>query len=225
MANSSTIERPIVFDARDPSELRSEYEVRSARMRDRMDVKSQSLGGQSDVAKGVDSAASTVDTRKLTEAYDKQGEQLEAKREVFSRWYKDPETGAQTQAAPAETKVAAAEAVPATSEDRWYHKLGRGIKETLYAPVRAVKWAFKEHPVISTVATTALAVYLAYQFGIPLAGYAGGAGDAHTGEVAEAVRSLGNFRPDLPVDAGRVLSPAVDYEGIKGAVDGMSQLP
>ncbi len=220
-------QRPLVLDGTDPTRLRESVRERfgdsTAHALERMDVKRASLGGQEGIVQEVDATHPSVDSRELVNAYGEGNRQLETKREVLSNWYDAPDA----QPVPAEgTTPAAAEGEQKVEgEDRWYHKLGRGLKATVMAPVNAVGWAFKNYPVTSTVATTALAIYLAYQFGIPMAGYAGGGADAHTAEVAEAVRNLGNFNAGLPVDTGRVVSQAVEYGGVEGAVEGLSQLP
>jgi hypothetical protein len=103
--------------------------------------------------------------------------------------------------------------------DRWYHKLGRGVskvghgvKETLMAPLRGVKYAFKKHPILTSAAVAALAGYLAYAYGLPLAQFGGEGGDVKTGKIAQIVRKLTKFAPvgEKP-GVGRVGIPKPEY--------------
>ncbi|TSC80692.1 MAG: hypothetical protein G01um101425_346 [Candidatus Peregrinibacteria bacterium Gr01-1014_25] len=41
---------------------------------------------------------------------------------------------------------------------KWYQKLWGGVKETVKAPFRAVGWAFRKHPILTTLGLTILAI-------------------------------------------------------------------
>lgn len=94
--------------------------------------------------------------------------------------------------------------------DKWYNKVGRGLKTVALAPFKAVGYAFKKAPVLTTLSLTALAAFLAYHYGIPLAQFSGAGGDARTGGVARTLGRLGRFAPggdtpgvgELPAAAG-----------------------
>jgi hypothetical protein len=105
--------------------------------------------------------------------------------------------------------------VKSVVDDKWYHKVGRGVKDVLLAPVRGVKWAFTKHPVISTVALTALLAFLGYHYGLPMAQFAGEGGDSRVQGVANTLRRLVQFSPagDMP-GTGEVMMPPPVYPEI-----------
>lgn len=100
--------------------------------------------------------------------------------------------------------------IKASVSDKWYNKLGRGLKATALAPFRAVGYAFKKAPVLTTLSVAGLAAFLAYYFGIPMAQFSGAGGDFRTGGVARTLARLGRFAPggdtpgvgELPAAAG-----------------------
>ncbi len=87
-------------------------------------------------------------------------------------------------------------------QDRWYNKLGRGVKkgatvvkDIALAPFRAIGWAFKNHPFLTTGAIAGLLGYLAYAYGIPLAQFAGEGGAERMEGIAETMRRAVRVTP------------------------------
>ncbi len=182
----------MLFSAKDPDALVKEIQDRFGnnvgQILERVDVKGLSIDDQQQVVRQLKDEGLNGNAESLLEAYKVHRQEIDRKAELNRRWYTPIVEGAQ--------------------------KVGGVVKDVVAAPFRAVGWAFKNHPVLSTVAVTALLAFLGYHYGIPLAQFAAQGGDERTQGVAETVRRLTNFAPagDMP-GAGELPSVMPNYPG------------
>ncbi len=231
--SSTNVEKKVLFNSQDRAgllrEVREKYGDNAAAVLERVDVKSASTVDQQAAARDLRDAVPNADTNALVDAYVGHGQQIAIKEDFRDKLYekKDvlPEAaGAGGDDAPPPAQPAEAESTGATGPadmaaakkeepTTLLGKLGYGLKEAALAPLKAVKWAFTKHPIISTLTVTALLAFLAYQYGIPLAQFAGEGGDVRMGGVADTLKRLGEFAPAGEMPAVGELPAAVETYG------------
>jgi hypothetical protein len=168
----------MLFQAKDAealvAEIRETYGENVGRILERVDVKSLSVDDQKAVVTELKNAGLNGNAESLFQSYTTHQQELARRAALNERWYSPIVRGAQT--------------------------VGSGLREVVLAPFKAVRWAFTNHPIMSTVAVTALLAFLGYYYGIPLAQFAGEGGDERTGAVAETLRTLtqGSGGGELP---------------------------
>ncbi len=230
--NANNVEKKVLFDSQDRAgllrEVREKYGDSAATVLERVDVKSVSTVNQQSAARDLHDAVPNADTNALVEAYVGHGRQIAIKEDFRDKLYEkkeivpDAADGNETPTialpseaekkdatGPSDEVVTAKKDAPTTL----LGKLGYGLKEAALAPLKAVKWAFKKHPIISTLTVTALLAFLAYQYGIPLAQFAGEGGDVRMGGVPEVMKRLGEFAPAGEMPGVGPLPAAVETYG------------
>ncbi len=192
MISSTLDKKAMLFTAKDPDALVKEIQERFGnnvgQILERVDVKDLSVEDQQQVVSQLKDAGLNGNAESLLSAYKVHRQELDRKAELNRRWYTPLVEGAQ--------------------------KVGGVVKDVLLAPVRAVGWAFKNHPVLSTIAVTALLAFLAYHFGIPLAQFSAMGGDERTEGVANTFRRLTESAPAVITPGTRELPlPNPTYPG------------